>query len=299
VYPCRRYLPGSESHAGDKGYERFNIHTVCPSSCLCTSSGRSWTLEEPASSPLGVFHLSSLLASEIIWMRLLSYIQWYHFAYMIISIALLGFAASGTFLAWKREKVGSFPLEYYRAFSHAYPASILLSFWCIQRIPFDPFFFIWDARQLLYLSGYCLLLFLPFFIGATCIGIAFVDPDVPVQRLYFMNLLGSGLGVWIVLVIMMAVSLKWTLACVTVLGIGATPLVHQWREGRGGRSRMLIYICIMGMLFLLLVPPIRISEHKPLSKYLLMPGVETLVQRFSPLGQIDVLGAHLFVCSQD
>jgi hypothetical protein len=31
--------------------------------------------------------------------RLFSIIQWHHFAYMVISVALLGFGASGTFLA--------------------------------------------------------------------------------------------------------------------------------------------------------------------------------------------------------
>jgi hypothetical protein len=35
---------------------------------------------------------------ELLLMRLMSIIQWHHFAYMIISLALLGFGASGTFL---------------------------------------------------------------------------------------------------------------------------------------------------------------------------------------------------------
>ncbi|MCH8809347.1 MAG: hypothetical protein IH993_05875, partial [Proteobacteria bacterium] len=39
---------------------------------------------------------------EILLMRLYSIGQWHHFAYMIISIALLGFGASGTFLALAR-----------------------------------------------------------------------------------------------------------------------------------------------------------------------------------------------------
>ena len=38
------------------------------------------------------------LAYEILLMRLFSIIQWHHFAYMVISIALLGYGASGTFV---------------------------------------------------------------------------------------------------------------------------------------------------------------------------------------------------------
>ncbi|HEX6144111.1 MAG TPA: hypothetical protein VFZ01_15445, partial [Geminicoccaceae bacterium] len=48
---------------------------------------------------------AAILAYEVLLMRLFSIQQWYHFAYMIISIALLGFGASGTFLALGRERL--------------------------------------------------------------------------------------------------------------------------------------------------------------------------------------------------
>ena len=41
---------------------------------------------------------ASALAYEILLMRLFSIVQWHHFAYMVISLALLGYGASGTFL---------------------------------------------------------------------------------------------------------------------------------------------------------------------------------------------------------
>ena len=41
---------------------------------------------------------AAALAYEILLMRLLSIIHWHHFAYMIISVALLGYGASGTFM---------------------------------------------------------------------------------------------------------------------------------------------------------------------------------------------------------
>jgi hypothetical protein len=49
---------------------------------------------------LGVFLLSvASLAFEITLTRVFSMAQWYHFAFMTVSIALLGFGASGSFLA--------------------------------------------------------------------------------------------------------------------------------------------------------------------------------------------------------
>jgi len=49
---------------------------------------------------MGLFLLSAAaLAFEINLSRLFSVAQFYHFAFMIVSIALLGFGASGTVLA--------------------------------------------------------------------------------------------------------------------------------------------------------------------------------------------------------
>ncbi|MGD8593475.1 MAG: hypothetical protein PVF82_11615, partial [Gammaproteobacteria bacterium] len=49
---------------------------------------------------ISIFLVSmSALAYEILLMRIFSIIQWHHFAYMIISLALLGYGVSGTFLS--------------------------------------------------------------------------------------------------------------------------------------------------------------------------------------------------------
>ena len=42
---------------------------------------------------------AAALGYEILLMRLFSIIQWHHFAYMMISVALLGYGAAGTFVA--------------------------------------------------------------------------------------------------------------------------------------------------------------------------------------------------------
>src|SRR5690606_26426760 len=45
---------------------------------------------------------AALIAFELVLMRLLSTVQWHHYAYMVISVALLGFGASGTLLTFAR-----------------------------------------------------------------------------------------------------------------------------------------------------------------------------------------------------
>ena len=45
---------------------------------------------------------AGILAYEVLLVRLFAIVQWHHFAYMIISVALLGFGASGTFVTLVR-----------------------------------------------------------------------------------------------------------------------------------------------------------------------------------------------------
>ena len=46
-----------------------------------------------------------VLAYEVLLTRLFSIVLWHHFAYMIISAAMLGYGASGTALALLKEKI--------------------------------------------------------------------------------------------------------------------------------------------------------------------------------------------------
>lgn len=62
------------------------------------------SLDRPPWYSIAILSMTAL-AYEILLMRLFSIIQWHHFAYMIISLALLGYGASGTFLSIFREKL--------------------------------------------------------------------------------------------------------------------------------------------------------------------------------------------------
>ena len=58
------------------------------------------SLDKPRSLFLIIFISSlSCLAYEIALVRIFSITLWYHFAFMVISIAMLGIGASGTMLA--------------------------------------------------------------------------------------------------------------------------------------------------------------------------------------------------------
>ena len=142
-----------------------------------------------------VFLLSaSVLAYEILLMRLFSVIQWHHFAYMVIGLALLGYGISGTIVSIHQQRL-------LRRFSGVYLSAIALfgltavsGFLVAQQIPFNAEEILWDRRQLWYLAALFLLLAIPFFFAATAICLAFMKYQQRVARIYAADLVGAGVG---------------------------------------------------------------------------------------------------------
>src|SRR5438552_9617223 len=95
-----------------------------------------------------LFSLATLLL-ELALTRVLSVALWYHFGFLVISTALLGFGMSGVVLAlWKglRERM---PLDRALALlALLFGILTVFCFWLLQRIPFDPFSLFSYKRQL-------------------------------------------------------------------------------------------------------------------------------------------------------
>ncbi len=118
---------------------------------------------------------------------------------MIISLALLGFGASGSFLAifpswFKRNTQSRFTI-----ISSLFSITILLSFIAVNRIPFDSFRIGIEPLQIAYLAFLYLSLSIPFFLAGLLIGMSLVRFVEKAHLIYFYNLLGSGVGCFLVL----------------------------------------------------------------------------------------------------
>src|SRR5262249_13647352 len=105
---------------------------------------------------VGIFLLSlTTLLLELALTRVLSVALWYHFGFLVISTALLGFGASGVVLAlwqWLREHA---TLDRTLALlALLFGVLTVVGFWLLQRIPFDPFSLLADRRQLLFILLY-------------------------------------------------------------------------------------------------------------------------------------------------
>src|SRR5215469_16342002 len=87
----------------------------------------------------GIFLLSlATLLLELALTRVLSVANWYHFGFLVISTALLGFGASGVTLSLWTKLREDIPLD--RALASLallFGFVSLASFWLMQRIPFQ------------------------------------------------------------------------------------------------------------------------------------------------------------------
>ena len=170
------------------------------------------------------------LAFEVLLTRLFSIIQWHHFAYMVISIALLGYGASGAFLAVTGNRLRRHVGAAFAAGAILFAASTVASFAVAERLPFNALAVIWEPRQLLYLLVLYLLFALPFFCAATYIGFALVAFPERIGRTYRYDLVGASTGAIGLMLALIVLFPDVALKVVAIFGFLAAALAISVRE---------------------------------------------------------------------
>ena len=147
--------------------------------------------------PFSIAFLSAaIIAFQLALIQILSISQWYHFAYMVISIALLGFGAAGSLLAIFQKYLAS-RTEFLLPFLMTGTAITMSLVTDVSQRPFirfDSYLLFAEYAHLGKLILTYLLFFIPFFLGALAIGLVFVRHVDTIGKIYFANLLGSGAG---------------------------------------------------------------------------------------------------------
>jgi hypothetical protein len=147
-----------------------------------------------------VFFVSfSTLAFEVLLTRVFSIGQWNHLSFMVISIAMFGFGASGTFLSLTdiRKDVGRIDLASKGSLAIIvclYTACTILSFLAVNRMPLDYFRLPVEPAQSFYLLAAFLLLSLPFFFSGLVVAVAYTFLPEKSGYVYFMSMAGSAGG---------------------------------------------------------------------------------------------------------
>ena len=134
------------------------------------------------------------LAFEITLTRVFAISQGYHLSFLAISVALLGFGASGTALALRplpeRSRV---PADLTRL-ALAFSVCLVGGYLVINCYPFDSYRVTLERVQLLYLALNYAALVVPFFLSGWILGLPLAALPQQTARAYAANLAGSGLG---------------------------------------------------------------------------------------------------------
>jgi len=225
-----------------------------------------------------------VLAYEILLMRLMAIVQYHHFAYLIISLALLGYGASGTVLTLSGDRVQ-------RHFSLIFPGTIsifalstIVCFVVAQRISFNPEEIFWSTDQFPFLVILYLVLLVPFFFGATAVGSALMVCRQEIPGIYSADLLGAGMGslgsIGMLFLVFPGKALL-ILAALSMIAAGVA-IVEL-----GDRHRWAFMFLIMGAILLALpdelVNPFPMP-YKSLPQQMRINGSRVVACRSSPLG---------------
>ena len=232
---------------------------------------------------------AAALAYEVLLTRLLAIVHWHHFAYLVISLALLGFGASGAFLSicgrWFTERFR----EAFVANAVLFGVGAPLCFAAAQEMPFNALEITWSARQWGWLALIFLCLSIPFFGAANCIVLAFLKYRERIAAIYAADLAGAGLGAAAVVGWLFLAPPEQVLQGLAAFGLAAAAPVG-WGGGR--RLRAASAGLVLAGALLVASPPwleLAPSQFKALSQALQVDGARVVATRTSPLGVLTAL----------
>lgn len=234
------------------------------------------------------------IAYQLALMRIFSIAQWHHFAYMIISMAMLGFGASGTVLALLRRRVAGRESCLLSLAAALLTVALVVCHALAQRIPFETFELATQPRQFLWLVCLYLVLAIPFFLVASCIALGFYLAPRHVGRLYGVNMIGSGFGAFAL------VGLLYFLHPARLPALLAIPTVCAYLllSIRSKRT----WLCAGGLLLFVVLTAVgavpvlrqdvRVSAYKGLSYAQQFPDVRLVAERVNPLAVVTAMASR-------
>ena len=158
--------------------------------------------------------------------------QWYHFSFLVISTALLGFGASGAVLSvWSAARERWNLDRLLAAFSLCFGVTTITSFWLMQHIPFNPFSLTLDRWQFFFIPLYYLNLCIPFFFSGMVIALLFSRCSKELNRLYAADLLGAAMGCAGIVVVLATFGGTGSIAAAAILGF-LSAIVFSLTESR-------------------------------------------------------------------
>jgi len=245
-----------------------------------------------------------VLLLEVALTRVFSVMTWHHFAYLIISLALLGFGAASTFLTVSPRfagagidegVIGRHALAFCLTSVFGFAAATKVRFYWMDVFQYGDLSNVFSLLLLYVIVG------VPFFYAGVCIGYLISRAGDAVNRLYFADLLGAGTGA-----LLSIVCINQLGAEATIYAAGAAGAVVAVSYGRaGGRlfrfgSLAGLALCILmtvgaarGQIFPVYFPPDKMISSRAMEPHYHRWHVVARVDVMNPSGRLSDFGGKL------
>ena len=244
----------------------------------------------------GVFLVSAaVLLLQVALTRIFSFTIWYHFAYVTISVALLGYGASGTLLAVRPSLAGRLPHRRLSLFAALFSVAVLAALWGAARVPFHPFELTKAPRPQI---GWMVLSYglvtAPFFLAGCAVSLALKLRAERVSRLYFFDLCGAALGCLLVVPAIWRLSTPGAVVAAGVLAALAAAAFAFGDGGPGARAGLgggLVLAALVATAGLVSVPRLGLMPSPEKFLHLVMRDPEhnfVVATRWTPIYRTDV-----------
>jgi spermidine synthase len=235
----------------------------------------------------------AVIALQIAIMRIFSIGSWAHFGSLVVSLAMLGFGLMSTIMCIAK--------DWFARHWRFVCGVALLSFGPLaavanllaQQVPFNAIFLVSDPGQKWRLLGNFLLYFTPFLAGAAFLGSVFLQARTRFNRVYFADLLGSGLCGLVVLFAMYVLAPQDLILAPLVLWLMAAGF---WFTSVEGRRALIALIAVAIATFgahLWLAPQfgiskLAVSDYKGVAYARKFPDSLRVYAKNSPFGYLEI-----------
>lgn len=250
---------------------------------------------------LGALFLLSvvIIAYELYVMRSFSVGSWSNFGALVISTALLGNGIAGTLLTFLVRRVKERAQRWLTWSAILFVPSMAGAHVIGQLIPFNPIFIGSDPMQILWIGAYYVNYGIPFFIGALFIGVTFTSMGDRIHKLYFWNMVGSGVGGFLILALMYLLPPDELILPLVFVGTIAALLAILEAEGgqivlRPVPLASVLVLAVGSFVMVFLYGDINVSEYKSISYVRQYPDSQLAHHSYSPAGELHVYSSSYF-----
>jgi SAM-dependent methyltransferase len=234
-------------------------------------------------------------------MRIFSVGSWSNFGSLVISTALLGIGLSGIILTFLTEWVEHRSEIILSVCAISLPLLMSLAVIAAQMVPFNPVFLASDSRQLWFIGAYYIIYGVPFFVIATFTGVAFISLRGQIQKVYFWNMIGSGVGGFFIIVFMFFLPPQYLILPILGLAIVAAlftcvisdDMTYSF-QFTTAQLLPLVVSALCSICFAFLWGDIRVSDYKAISYVRKYPDSKLVHHSYGPGGEFHVYASQYF-----